>query len=163
MSIAHLHLALNHFPVIGTLIIALLLAIAAYRRSSELGKVSLALAVLVGAVTVAVYFTGEPAEGLIEKLPGFSETILTRHEDAALYATIIVGGLGALALGTLAWHRGGRALSRRVTAAAFVLAVGAGGVMGYTAYLGGQVRHTEVRPAGATAVGAAVGSNEEGR
>ena len=29
MSIAHLHLALNHFPVIGTLIIALLLAVAA--------------------------------------------------------------------------------------------------------------------------------------
>ena len=34
--------------------------------------------------------------------------------------------------------------------------------MGYTAYLGGQVRHTEVRPAGASAVGAAVESNEGG-
>lgn len=162
MSIAHLHLALNHFPLFGIVIIALRLVIARYRRSSELGKVSLALAVLVGAVSVAVYFTGEPAEALIEKLPGFSEAITERHEDAALVATIIVAGLGALALGTLTWHRGGRALSRRVNAAALMLAVGAGSLMGYTAYLGGQVRHTEVRPAGASAAGAAVESNEMG-
>ena len=162
MSIAHLHLALNHFPVIGSVIIAMLLTVAVYRKSSELGKVSLALAALVGAVTVAVFFTGEPAEALIEKLPGFSEAIVERHEEAALIATLDVSGLGVLALGTLTWHRGGRALSRRATSAALALAIGATGVMGYTAFLGGQVRHTEVRPPGAATSGTTERPNDNG-
>lgn len=150
MNIAHLHLMLNHFPVIGSVIVALLLALALYRRSDELGRASLLLAALVGAVSVVVYFTGEPAEELVEKLPGVSEAITERHEEAALVATIVVAALGALSLVVLGMHRGRRALSRRTTGAAMALALVASGVMGYAAFLGGQVRHTEIR-AGAVA------------
>ena len=38
MNIAHLHLMLNHFPVVGSVIVALLLVLALYRRSDELGR-----------------------------------------------------------------------------------------------------------------------------
>lgn len=145
MNIAHLHLILNHFPVVGSVIVALLLALALYRRSDELGRAALLLAALVGAVSVVVYFTGEPAEELVERLPGVSEAITEQHEEAALVATIVVAALGALSLAVLGMHRGHRALSRRTTGAALALALVAGGVMGYTAFLGGQVRHTEIR------------------
>ena len=153
MNIAHLHLMLNHFPVVGNVIVALLLALALYRRSDELGRASLLLAALVGAVSVVVYFTGEPAEELVERLPGVSEAITEQHEEAALVATIVVAALGALSLVALAMHRGRRALSRRTTGAALALALVACGVMGYTAFLGGQVRHTEIRPGAVTAQG----------
>jgi len=145
MSFVHLHLMLNHLPVIGALFGILLLALALVRRSSELGKVSLGLFAMLGALSVIVFFTGEPAEEIVEKLPGFSEAITERHEEAALVATIAMAALGAIALVGLAAFRR-RTLPRWVTASGLAAALGAGGLMGYTAYLGGQVRHTEVRP-----------------
>ena len=149
MNIAHLHLALNHFPIVGSVIVALMLVASLVRRSDELGKFALALATLVGVLTLAVFFTGEPTEELVEHLPGFSESITERHEAIALIATIVVGALGAMAVGVLLSHRR-RVLSRRLTAMALSLALVASGIMGYTAFLGGQVRHAEVRPATAT-------------
>jgi uncharacterized membrane protein len=144
MSFTHVHLLLNHFPVIGTFMGIALLAVALLRRSSELGKVSLGVFAALAVISVIVYFTGEPAEEAIEKLPGFSEAITERHEEFALIATIALAAFGGLALAALAVFRK-RTLPRWVTLASFALSLVAGGFMGYTAMLGGQVRHTEVR------------------
>lgn len=160
MSSAHLHLMLNHVPVIGAVFGILLLGIAVLRRSDEIGKVALGLFGLLGAVSVVVFLTGEPAEDLVEKLPGFSETITEQHEEVALVATIAMAGLGALALAALVAFRR-RALPRWVISAGLAASVAVGALMGYTAYLGGQVRHTEVRP-GATAVLQVEGTVAEG-
>jgi hypothetical protein len=159
VTIGHLHLILNHFPVIGSVIVLLLLMLAAYRRSEDVARAALSLAVLAGAVSIAVYFTGEPAESLIERLPGFSESLTERHEDAALVATILVGGMSVLALAMLATHRRGRPLSRRTVATAAGFALVACGALGYTAFLGGQIRHTEIRPVDAAS---AVAGEREG-
>jgi uncharacterized membrane protein len=145
MSFTHLHLLLNHFPVIGTVVGIALLSIALLRKSSELGKVSLGLFAALGAIAVLVYFTGEPAEEAIEKLPGFSESIVERHEEFALIATIVLAGFGSLALLALARFRK-TALPRWVMMSGFVISLAAGAAMGYTGLLGGQIRHTEVRP-----------------
>ena len=144
MSFTHLHLLLNHFPVIGTLIVTALLAWAVFRRSEEITRVSLGLIAAMGAISIVVFFTGEPAEEAIENLPGFSEAITERHEEFALIATIVVGSIGTLALGALALLRK-RDIPRWVTVWSLVLSIVASGVMGYTALLGGQIRHTEVR------------------
>ena len=144
MSLTHLHLLLNHFPVIGSIIGAVLLAVAVIRRNAELTKAALSLFAALGAITVIVYFTGEPAEEAIEKLPGFSETITERHEEFALIATIVLASFGALALSALALFRG-RSMPRWLTLFSLLLAIISGTIMGYTAMLGGQVRHTEVR------------------
>jgi uncharacterized membrane protein len=149
MSFTHLHLLLNHFPVIGTILGIALLGVALARRSSELGKVSLGLFAALAAISIIVYLTGEPAEGAIEKLPGFSEGITEQHEEFALVATIGLSLLGTLALGALALFRR-KELPRWVTLGTFALSLVAGGLMGYTAMLGGQVRHTEVRSGAVT-------------
>lgn len=144
MSVTHLHLLLNHFPVIGTVIGAALLAVALLRRSSELGKVSLALFAALGAISVLVFLTGEPAEEAIEGLSDFSETITERHEEFALIATTVLASFGAIALGVLTAFRK-KALPRWVTLFGLLISLVAGGLMTYTAMLGGQVRHTEIR------------------
>lgn len=144
MSLMHIHLLLNHFPVIGGLIGIALVATALLRRSSELSRASLGLFAALGVISVIVFLTGEPAEEAIEKLPGFSEAITEKHEEAALVATVAMAALGALALGALAWFRN-RDIPRWIATVAFVFSLGAGTAMSYTAMLGGQVRHTEVR------------------
>ena len=158
MNLVHLHLLLNHLPVIGAFFGVALLAVAVARRSSEIGKVALAFFAFLGAVAVAVFFTGEPAEELIEKLPGFSKTITERHEEIALVATIAMAGLGALALVALGAFRR-RPLPRGVGIAGLIAALGVSVLMGYVANLGGQIRHTEIRP-GADATAAITQTTE---
>ena len=144
MNTVHLHLLLNHLPVIGTVIVTLLLAVAILRRSDELGRTSLGLFALLGLTAVAVYLTGEPAEDAVEKLPGIADGIIDQHQDAALVATIVVGVIGAFALGSLLIYRR-RPLPRWVTLFGFAAALVASSAMAYTANLGGQIRHTEIR------------------
>ena len=147
MSLVHLHLLMNHVPVIGAAFGVLLLAFAMYRKSSELAKVGLGFFALLGAVSVLVFLTGEPAEGAVEKLPDFSKSIAEQHEEIALAATIAMGALGVLTLAAL-WRYRKLELPRGVAGAALFLALGVTGVMAYTANLGGQIRHTEIRAVG---------------
>lgn len=158
MSAVHIHLLLNHLPVIGGLFATALLALALVRRKDELMKAALGFFVVLGVISVVVFLTGEPAEELVEGLPGVSEAIMERHEELALLATVAMAGLGALSLAALMAFRR-RLLPRWVGAASFVLALGVGGVMGYTANLGGQIRHTEIR-AGAVIDGAGADEHE---
>jgi uncharacterized membrane protein len=162
MSIVHLHLLLNHVPVIGAVLAVVLLAVTLARRSDELAKVTFGLLGLIGAISIAVFLSGEPAEELVENLPGFSDTIMERHEAMALVATIAVGALGGLALLALGLFRR-RTLPRWTVTAGLFAAVAVAGLMGYTANLGGQIRHTEIRPGAVASVSGADATSEEAR
>ena len=145
MSWAHIHLALTHVPVIGLLIVLLLLVVARLRRSADLMRVSYGLLVLLAAATVVVYLTGEPAEELVENLPGFSEALVEQHEEVALIATIGMGVLGLVALVGLIRFRAPRIAPAWSDRGVLLLALLMGGVMAWTANLGGQIRHSEIR------------------
>lgn len=150
---AHLHLMLNHVPVIGAPMVLLLLTIGTWRRSPELITVSLALAVGLAGFTALVYFTGDPAEELLEHAPWFPKAIAESHEEQALVSLV-----GALATGFLAgaalvarnrvWS--GRWLRRMVWVALAATTL----LLGWTAWSGGQIRHDEIRT---NVVGAARG------
>jgi uncharacterized membrane protein len=150
MSWAHIHLALNHVLIIGLPIALLLLAWALYRGSSELTRAALGLIVLLGLVTIVVQLTGEPAEELVEGLPGVLDSAVDRHEDAALVGTYGMTALALLALFGLWRYRTGPALERRLPAALLVGGVFLTGFFIWVANLGGQIRHTELAPQSGT-------------
>ncbi len=152
MSWAHIHLALSHVPVIGLLIVLLLLAVARLRRSPELTRASYMLLVLMAASAVVVYLTGEPAEELVENLSGFSEAIVEEHEEVALIATIGTVVLGLVALVGLIRFRGPRIAPAWYGRGVVLLALLMGGVIAWTANLGGQIRHSEIRANGGAAI-----------
>lgn len=145
MTAAQLHLALNHIPVLGTLLGAVLLAYALWRGQETVQNVSLGLLVVVGAVAVAVYLTGEPAEEIVEGAAGVSHDAIEAHEAWGLYAFLasIVTGLGAL--GALVLEKAREQLARWSVQAVLVLALLTSGVMVYTANLGGKINHPELR------------------
>ena len=155
MSIVHLHLILNHVPVIGMVFALLILGVAAWRRNDGMGRLGLVVMVGLAVVTVAVFLTGEPAEEAVERIATVSEAVIHPHEEAAEAALIVTGIAGAMALVALGAYRR-RALPRWVTGAAFTAALVATTMLGWTAYLGGPIRHTEI---GGTA---AASSGEEG-
>jgi uncharacterized membrane protein len=144
MSWGHLHLVLNHVPVIATFIGLLLLLVAFVRKSEELKKVTLALLVLIALVTIPVYLTGEPAEEMIENIPGTSEATIERHENAALFSLIAVEVTGITALAGLLIFGRKKGLGNLLAIVTLALSLISGGLLAWTANLGGQIRHTEI-------------------
>jgi hypothetical protein len=80
----------------------------------------------------------------VEKLPGVVKSLIENHEDAALVSMIMTLVAGATALGSLFYFRNER-LFRIGSIATLIISIAATAALGYTANLGGQVRHTEIR------------------
>ena len=143
MSIVHLHLILNHVPVIGMFFVLLILAVAVGRRDSAGGKLGLFALTGLAVVTGLVFLTGEPAEEAVEDLAGVSEAMIHPHEEAAeaaLIATLIVGAGALVAL--VIYRR--RPLPRWAMGGALAASLVVSALLGWTANLGGQIRHTEL-------------------
>lgn len=165
MDAAHIHLLLNHVPVVGAVFGTLLLAYAMARDSEDVYRAGLWTLGVVGVAAVVVYLTGEPAEELVEGLPGFSHDALEHHEAVALWATVSAASVGLLSFLTL-WAYRARRVPGKVRTLLLVVALGLAGIMGWAANSGGQVRHEEIRGDGAvpgdTAAGEEGDREEEG-
>jgi len=161
MNGAHLHLMINHLPVLGVGFGLLLLLVARFRRSTELTNAALVVFVLAAAAAGSAYLTGEPAEGAVEDVAAVTETSIEQHEDAATVALVLTGLLGAGALFGLIGFRRQALPPSWFTSAALVGALVAGGSMAYTANLGGQIRHPEIT--GIPVLGAGEAGGEQAR
>jgi uncharacterized membrane protein len=144
MNWAHLHLMLNHLPVVGSLFALGLLLYAILKRDAGLEKTCLGLLVAVALTALPAFLTGEPAEHAIEELPGVSEEAIERHEEAASLALAVALVTGAGALATLVVARRSPAVPRRLVLVCAVLALVTVALMGRTANLGGHIRHSEI-------------------
>lgn len=150
MNWAHLHLLLNHVPVLGTIFGLALLAWAITRRSEVEQRVALGVFLAVALLALPAYFTGEPAEEVVESFAGVSKSVIHAHEDAALFSLIGVELLGLVALIGLYAARGSRRLSAKVARTVFLLSLVTAGLMARTAMLGGQIRHLEIQAGAGT-------------
>ena len=144
LSGAHLHLLVNHVPILGA-VFALGLLVASYLWTPDALRRT-AMVVLIGTALAgaASDLSGDPAVAAVRGLPGVRRDIIRAHEQMAGTALIAGGLLGVLALGALArWRR--HPVPAR---AAHVITLGAvvvSGLMAYVGLLGGRIRHTEVR------------------
>ena len=94
MNLAHIHLLLNHIPLIGLPIAIAFLGYGLWTQTPPVQKFSLFIITCLALVILPIYFTGEPAEKLVEHLPGVGESLIESHEGAAQYSlalTLIVG------------------------------------------------------------------------
>lgn len=142
MNAAHLHLLLTHLPVVGILGVILVVAIGLWWQQEAVQRVGLAVAVLVGLAGGAAYLTGEGAEEMVEHQAGVAESVIEQHEDVAKVATIGSALVAVLSAGTLLL--GLRRPPRRFAVVTVLLgALAVGGLMAYTANLGGRIGHPE--------------------
>jgi hypothetical protein len=150
---------INHFPVIGVLGALLVFGYGLVRKSDEVKLLGLGSFVLVALITIPVFFTGGAAEKIVKdlNLPGVTESSIGTHAEIALLALVLIELLGAIAVGGLFLLRKSGALPKWYTALVLAIALAAAGVVGLTANLGGQIRHTEIRD---TTGGPAVPSNQ---
>jgi hypothetical protein len=144
MNWAHVHLMLTHIPVIGVGTILSFLLVGMIRGSREIEWASLQLFVALALVSIVVYLSGSPANHQVRDLPGFSRSVIHRHSTAADFAFWSPEVLGALSLGALYRFRNSAAVPSGVIIALLVFCFVVMLQMGWTANLGGKIRHPEI-------------------
>lgn len=162
MSVVQIHLMLNHVPVVAPVMAALLLLIGFAVKSQAVLRAGLATLIAAALFALPVYFTGEPVEEAVEKLPGVAKQQIETHEDSAKATLVFLSILGAGSLAAMVAYRK-RALPTGVGAAVLALCVISAGQVAWTAHLGGQIRHTELNAGGAGAAAQDAGEAREGR
>lgn len=145
MNSTHLHLALNHIPVLGTVFGMSLLAYGLWRRSEELKRVALGVYVIVAIMSIPVYLSGEAAENIVEGLPGVEKSDIERHDQAAGVAFTGVLVLGGVGLFGLRRFRQGTLIPVRYAWGTLIASLVVSGLMAWTANLGGRIQHMEIR------------------
>src|SRR5260370_37080126 len=98
MNLAHLHLLLNHFPIIGT-IVALGLFIGSFiGKNDDLKRSALIIFAAMALMTLPAFFSGIGAQRAVRKGPGVLTAVIDRHEGAAIFVLFLMLRTGALAL-----------------------------------------------------------------
>jgi hypothetical protein len=142
---------LNHIPIFGPLLMLALLALGLRNRDWSYSRLALILAVFVGVAAIPVYVSGEPAEHALESIRSLPEDIVEAHEEAAVWAFVGLEALALFAAAVLWRGRNGPVPTTAVLAAFFAATLLVTAVTVRTAYLGGQITHTELAPPVASA------------
>jgi len=147
MNGAHLHLLVNHLPMVGFAIALFLLAATMLRRGDRgMFLATVLVLVIAGVGALAAQFTGEPAEEVVEHLADVPKTLIETHEGAGMIATIsaAITTLLAMLLCVITLRREGPVTIIPMSILLVATLVTCG-LMAWTGSTGGKIRHTEVR------------------
>ena len=145
MNFVHIHLLLNHFPVVGSMIGLGLLILSLLGKNNDLRRAGLIVFAAVALIAIPAFASGKGAQLMLQKNPAISDAFVQRHEGAAMLALWFLEATGALALaGLWQWHRRAR-MARWNLPALLIFSLLTVGLMVRTGNTGGEIRHTEVR------------------
>lgn len=145
MNEVHLHLVVNHFPIIGTIFGLGILVTGIFLKNNVVKNVAYVLfivAAIFGAVSMA---TGEGAEEIAEKLPSVTEQFIHEHEEMAEKLAVVLYALGLVSSVGLFLNLKNHAKANLISYLAVVIAVIGVFVGKQTGTTGGEIRHTEIR------------------
>src|ERR1700720_3365056 len=96
MNYVHLHLLLNHFPIVGTIVGLGLFLVSFLGKNEDLRRSSYIVFAAVALLTIPAFLSGYGAQ-LMVKGPGVSDALIQRHQGAALLSLWFMLATGALA------------------------------------------------------------------
>ncbi len=159
MNYAELHLLLNHFPIIGTIVGLGLFLVSFVGKNDDLRRGSYIVFVAIALISIPTFLSGFGAQLMI-KGPGVSDALLQRHQGAALLSLWFMEATGALALAGLWQSQRISHPARWNVSAVLLFSLLTAGLMARTGSTGGDIRHPEDRPSQAAATTG--GTVEEG-
>jgi len=145
MNGAHLHLLVNHVSLFALLIGIVALAFSMKRKSVDLRVLAVGLFLVVGVFGWVASETGDQAEHIVKTVDQDSKPLIHEHEEAADWAQasgFLIAGLAIV----MEWTaRKKQKFFKPAQWILLVFAIQGFTVFARTAYLGGLIRHTEVR------------------
>ena len=145
MNDAHLHMVVNHFPIIGTILGLGILIAGIILKNNSVKNIAYVLFV-VGAIFATFSMgTGEGAEELVEDMPSVGKQIIHEHEEMAEKLALVLYVLGVISLAGLYLNYKKHAKAKLVSFIAMVVAIVGVFFAQQTGTSGGEIRHTEIR------------------
>ncbi len=145
MNDAHLHMVVNHFPIIGTIFGLGVLIAGLFLKNTTLKNTAYVMFIIAALFSFASMSTGEGAEEMVEDLPNVGHKIIHEHEELAEKFAIVMYVLGASSIVGLYLNFKNHAKSKLVSLVVLLLAIVATFFSINVGTSGGEVRHTEIR------------------
>ncbi|MGL2986001.1 hypothetical protein ACSVH5_00250 [Flavobacterium sp. RSSA_27] len=145
MNEAHLHLVVNHFPIIGTILGLGILVVGLLLKNNSVKNTAFFLFIVAAIFAAVSMATGEGAEELVEDMPAIGHDIIHEHEEMAEKLAIALYVLAATSLFGLYLNYKKSIKSILVTYVTLVIAIVAVILAQQTGTSGGEIRHTEIR------------------
>ena len=146
MNDAHLHMVVNHFPIIGTILGLGILITGMILKNNSVKSTAYCLFIVAAVFAAFSMGTGEGAEELVEDMPSVGKQIIHEHEEMAEKLAIVLYVLGVISLGGLFLNYKNNSKANLVSYVAVVVAFVGVFFAQQTGTTGGEIRHTEIRP-----------------
>jgi len=159
MNLAHVHLLLNHWPILGSLITLALFIVSLISNRDDLKQISLALFALFALVSIPTYISGSGAQAAVKDTPDVSMELIETHQGAALLAFIFMELTGGASLvGLMRYCRTNKnpwssSPTKSNLSIVLLLALATAGLMAIAGNTGGDIRHAEIAGQGTSSVG----------
>ena len=161
MNDAHLHMVVNHFPIIGIIFGFGILIVGLLLKNKTLINTSYLLfivATIFGAISTS---SGEGAEELVEDMPNIGKQIIHEHEELAEKLALLLYVLGGLSLAGLYLNFKNHSKSKLLSFLMLGIAVVGLFLVQKVGTSGGEIRHTEIRANADVTVNSSVKQLEE--
>lgn len=161
MNDAHLHMIVNHFPIIGTIFGFGILFVGLVLKNKTLQNTSYVLFIVAAIFGAFSMGTGEGAEELVEDMPNIGKQIIHEHEELAEKLALLLYVLGTLSLAGLYLNFKNNTKAKLLSF--LILGIAAAGLfLGQkVGTSGGEIRHTEIRENANTTVSGSIKQSEE--
>jgi hypothetical protein len=146
MNFPHLHLLLNHWPIIGMFIGFGLFVTSFFKNNIDLRRGSYIVFSAIALLTIPAFLSGVGAQAMIKNDPGVSLVLTQRHEGSALLALWFILATGALSLIGLWQSQRSAGPKRWNVIAVLIVATLTLVTVVRTGNTGGDIRHPEIRP-----------------
>ena len=151
MNQAHIHLLVNHLPIVGSLFAAVLLGIGVLQKNIILTKAGLVAVLAAGVLCLPAQLSGGGAADVVRNMPRVSRALVHNHAEAAELGFWVLEGATTLALLSLLMLKNNSPRAHLLSLLTLVAALASFGLLARAGNLGGQIRHTEIREGFGTA------------
>jgi hypothetical protein len=149
MYLPHLHLSLNHWPIIGSFVALGLFLVSLIANNDDLKEASYVLFGLIALIGIPTYMSGSAAQEALKENRDLSDALIKAHQGAAVLAFLFAEITGACALfGLWQFSRLSRPLTSPVarwnSSVVLFFSLVTAGLMTITGNTGGAIRHSEI-------------------
>lgn len=152
MNDAHLHMVVNHFPIIGTIFGLGILITGIVLKNNSVKTVAYVLFIVAAIFAAFSMGTGEGAEELVEDMPSVGKQIIHEHEELAETLALVLYATGVLSLLSFYFLIKKIVFEKYTSILVVIIAILGVFFAKQVGTSGGEIRHTEIR-ANATATG----------
>jgi uncharacterized membrane protein len=145
MNDAHLHMLVNHFPIIGLFFGFLILLFGIIRNNGTLKSTAYIIFIFCTIMGKVSMMTGDKAEHSVEKMAGFSGEYIHEHEEAAELFMKPLYVLGIVSILGLVFVVKKRSSEKIVSICVILIAAICLFLSKGVGTTGGEIRHTEIR------------------